>query len=116
MENRWQDIFNKLSSSDFDVYSPGTKVGECSSKYLVVKKGGSSQVGNFSSTKDLYEVMCYVPQQSYSSLETFIQEVKAVMKELAPMVYPTGEQTPSFYDDTIKAHMVSIVYRNYKKD
>ena len=37
-ENRWQDIFLHLKKEGFDVYSPGIKLGECESEYLVVKK------------------------------------------------------------------------------
>ena len=37
------------------------------------------------------------------------------MKKLMPMLKPNGMQTPSYYDDTYKAHMVSISYTNYKK-
>ena len=41
--------------------------------------------------------------------------MKAAMKGLEPMIVPYGNQTPSYYDDSVKAHMVSIEYKNYKK-
>ena len=112
--NRWQDIYIHLKES-FDTYSPGIKLGECEEPYVVVKNDGSTKHPNFSTDIDLYAVMCYVPKQSYSSLETLIQQVKKEMKELEPMIMPYGLQTPSFYDDALKAHMISISYRNYKK-
>lgn len=112
--NRWQDIYLHLKES-FDTYSPGIKLGECKKPYIVVKNDGSTKHPSFSTDIDLYAVMCYVPKQNYSSLETLIQQVKKEMKELEPMIMPYGLQTPSFYDDTLKAHMVSISYRNYKK-
>lgn len=112
--NRWQDIYLHLKES-FDTYSPGTKLGECEESYIVIKNDGSTKHPSFSTDIDLYAVMCYVPKQSYSSLETLIQQVKKEMKGLEPMIMPYGLQTPSFYDDTLKAHMVSISYRNYKK-
>ncbi len=115
MESRWQDIFEKLKELGFDVYSPGIKVGECIEKYLVVKNDGSSQHSSFSTDVDLYSVMCYVPKQAYSTLEPYVQSVKKAMKELEPMILPYGQQTPSYYDDTVKAHMISIEYKNYKK-
>jgi hypothetical protein len=59
--------------------------------------------------------MCYVPKQSYSTLEPMVQEVKEHMKELVPIFHPQGQETPSYYDDSVKAHMVSIEYKNYKK-
>ena len=114
-ESRWQDIFVHLQKCGFDVYSPGTKVGECRSEYVVVKNDGSSRHGNLSTDDDFYAVMCYVPKQSYSSLEPLVQRVKKAMKGLEPMILPYGSQTPSYYDDSYKAHMVSIEYKNYKK-
>lgn len=113
--SRWQDIFKHLASSGFDVYSPGMKVGECTKEYVVVKNDGSSRLASFSTDDDLYAVMCYVPKQSYSKLEPMVQRVKKAMKELEPMILPYGSQTPSFYDDSYKAHMISIEYKNHKK-
>lgn len=113
--SRWQDIFKHLTSSGFDVYSPGMKVGECTKEYVVVKNDGSSRLASFSTDDDLYAVMCYVPKQSYSKLEPMVQRVKKAMKELEPMILPYGSQTPSFYDDSYKAHMISVEYKNHKK-
>ena len=114
-ESRWQDIFLYLKKAGFEVYPPGMKVGECMKKYVVVKNNGSSKLPNFSTDSDLYSIMCYVPKERYSSLEPFVQEVKEKMKGLRPMILPTGSQTPSYYDDSVKAHMISIGYKNYKK-
>ncbi len=114
-DSRWQDIFLHLKKEGFDVYSPGTKVGECTEEYIVVKNDGSSKHPTVSSDNDLYAVMCYVPKESYSRLEPMVQEVKKAMKGLEPMILPYGSQTPSYYDDSYKAHMISIEYKNYKK-
>lgn len=114
-DSRWQDIFLHLKKSGFEAYPPGTKVGECLSEYIVVKNNGSSKETNFSTDRDLYSVMCYVPKEKYSSLEPFVQKVKGIMKGLEPMILPQGSQTPSYYDDSYKAHMISIEYKNYKK-
>ena len=114
-DSRWQDIFMHLKKAGFDVYSPGTKTGECTSEYLVVKNNGSSKHASFSTDVDLYTVMCYVPKEKYSSLEPLVQRVKNSMKGLEPMIKPYGSQTPSYYDDSYKAHMISIEYKNYKK-
>lgn len=114
-DSRWQDIFLHLKKQGFDVYSPGMKTGECTSEYLVVKNDGSSKHTSFSTDVDLYAVMCYVPKDKYSSLEPLVQRVKKSMKELEPMIKPYGSQTPSYYDDDLKAHMISIEYKNYKK-
>ena len=113
--SRWQDIFLHLQSAGFDVYPPAVKAGECQAEYIVVKNDGSSRHASVSTDDDFYAVMCYVPKQAYSSLEPLIQRVKKSMKELEPMILPYGSQTPSYYDDSVKAHMVSIQYKNHKK-
>lgn len=114
-DSRWQDIFLYLKKQGFDVFSPGIKVGECTSEYLVLKNDGSSKHASFSTDVDLYSVLCYVPKDKYSSLEPLVQRVKRSMKGLEPMILPYGSQTPSYYDDSLKAHMISIEYKNYKK-
>ena len=114
-DSRWQDIFLHLQSAGFDVYPPAVKLGECESKYIVVKNDGSSRHAGISTDDDFYSIMCYVPKQAYSSLEPFIQQVKKTMKGLEPMILPNGSQTPSYYDNSVKAHMISIRYKNYKK-
>ena len=114
-DSRWEDIFVHLKKSGFKVYSPGIKVGECTFEYLVVKNDGSSKHPSFSTDIDLYSVMCYVPRENYSSLEPLVQNVKRSMKGLEPMIKPYGTQTPSYYDDSVKAHMISIEYKNFKK-
>ena len=114
-ESRGSDIFLHLKSKGYDVYSPGVKVGDCTSKYIVVKNDGSNAHPFASSDVAQYAVMCYVPQLRYSEIEPFVQSVKKDMIELYPMIIPYGFESPSYYDDTYKAHMVSISYKNYKK-
>lgn len=114
-DSRWEDIFDQLKKSGFDVYSPGIKVGDCTSPYVVVAIGSSVGHTSFSTDVDLYSVMCYVPKQAYSKLEPLVHDVEKSMAELEPMILPYGQKQPSFYDDGIKAHMISIMYKNYKK-
>lgn len=114
-ESRWQDIFLHLKKAGIEVYSPGQKVGECVSNYVVVKSNGSSNHTSFSTDVALYSIMCYVPRDRYSELEPFVVKVKEKMKGLEPMILPHGNQTPSYYDDSVKAHMINVGYKNYKK-
>lgn len=113
--SRWQDIYLHLQKKGYEVYSPEIKVGECTKPYIVIRNDGSAEHTRFSSDVDLYAVMVYVPKQAYSTLEPLVQQVKRDMKELEPMLLPYGQQTPSYYDDSYKAHMISIEYKNYKK-
>ena len=110
----WKKIFRHLKSEGYDVYSPGTKKGECKKKYIVIKRAGGTNT-QFSTSEIFYDIMLYVPDNNYSELDSFVYDVKKSMKKLFPLVKPTGEETTSYYDDNYKAHMVSIVYSNYKK-
>lgn len=115
LESRWQDIHAHLKKKGYEVYAPGTKNGECTKPYIVVKNDGSYRHANFSTDREMYSIMCYVPKGQYSKLEPMVQKVKADMKELEPMIVRYGQQMPSYYDDTYKAHYISIEYENYKK-
>lgn len=114
-KTRFMDIYKHLSENGIEVYSPTQKQGECVSPYVVVKDAGTTQFNNFSSTQTLYDVMCYVPKDRFTLLEEYVGQVKALMKQLKPMIMPTYFETASFYDDTVKAHMISVQYRNMKK-
>ena len=114
-KSRWADIFKHLQGNGFEVYSPGVKIGDCLKPYIVVAHSGSTRRFGISTNEDYYSILCYVPQQRYSDLEPLLLSVKAAMKNLEPMIFPRGDETPSFYDDTFKAHMISIMYKNYKK-
>lgn len=113
--SRWKDIYSHLKKEGFDVYSPGQHQGECTSPYVVVKDMGTTKFGEFSSTKNLYDIMCYVPRDHFSRLEPFVYEVETSMIEMYPMIRPAHYKTPSFYDDTVKGHMISVQYINYRK-
>ncbi len=116
-DSRWQDLYRFLKGKGYEVYAPGMKEGECTSKYIVIKYSGAVHQYNISSRQDLYDVMMYVPKTQYSKLEGFVQDVIRDMKELAPMFTPyDNQQDPSFYDESVKAHFVSVVYRNFKKN
>lgn len=113
--SRWQDIYTHLKKEGFDVYSPGQHQGECTSPYVVVKDMGVSQFVTFSSNRALYDIMCYVPKDHFSQLEPFVHKLKSSMSKMYPMIRPAHYETPSFYDDTVKGHMISVQYINYRK-
>lgn len=115
LDSRWQDIYSFLKSKGYDVYAPAQKVGDCTSPYIVVKNDGSYKHANYSTDRDMYAIICYVPKMQYSKLEPLVQSIKKDMKELYPMIQPYGQQMPSYYDDMAKAHYISIEYENYKK-
>lgn len=114
-KTRFMDIYKYLSDNGIEVYSPGQKEGECKKKYVVVKDNGTNKYGTFSSTQTLYDVMCYVPKNKFTELEQFVSQVKEIMKGLQPMIMPIHSETASFYDDSVKAHMISVQYRNMRQ-
>lgn len=116
-DSRWQDLYLFLTSKGYDVYTPGQKEGECLSKYIVVKYAGSVKADMISSRRDLYDLILYVPKANYSQLESFVQQVITDMKEIEPLFMSyDNQQDTSYFDDSVKAHFVSIVYMNYKKN
>lgn len=111
MNNIIKNIIDVLVSNGFKAYMPGYHVGECTEPYTVVKKEGLSPVmSDISSERPIYTIMCYVPEREYSYLEQMIYEVKQYMKKLYPMLMYGGNETPSFYDEDVKGHMISIQY------
>lgn len=115
MSSRWQDIYRHLSKNGVEVYSPGQHQGECLNPYVVVKDAGSVQFNGFSSTSNSYDIMCYMPNKRFSELEPFVNEVESILDGLYPMLKNTHYRTPSFYDDSVKAHMISMTYVNHRK-
>lgn len=113
--SQWANIYRHLKSEGVDVYSPGQHQGECISPYTVLRDAGVNRLEDFSSTRALYEILCYVPQDQYSTLEPYVERVKNSMKKLYPTIVPTHFETPSFLDDTVKGHMISVQYRNNRK-
>lgn len=113
--SRWHDIVNCLQGHGIECYSPGTVYGDVSKKFAIPIYYGSSANYYFNRTSDvLYDVNAYVPKKQYSWLEPFIEEIKSAMRDLEPMLKFDGYQTPSYYDDTVKCHVVSIEYVNYR--
>ena len=111
--NVWEIISDTLKENGWDVFPPGTKKGECKSKYIVLKQDGSSQVGSFSSQFDYYMFLLYVPSNEYSKLGTYEKQLKDLLaSKLFPLLVPTGQKMTDYYDDNYKAHLRTILYRN----
>lgn len=113
-ESRSQDIFLHLKSCGLEVYFPGQHVGHCLSEYVVVRESNTSRIGTLSSTRTYYDILCYIPQQFPARVETFKAKVKESMRGLWPMITPAYSETAQIFDNEVKAHMVSVMYQNYK--
>ena len=111
----YEKAYDALEDSKIKVYPPATKHGECTEPYVVLKDNGKSKARTFSSQFALIDMMCYVPGDRYTDLESFVYKCKEVMQGVYPMLMPTGLETPSFYDDSVKAWMISVEYRNSQR-
>jgi len=103
-----------LKGHGIEVKSPGVEYGDVITKFVVVNYYGASSLGSFSSEQVVYDLDVYVPQKRYSELEPFIFEVKQAMEDLRPMLKLNGYESPSYYDDSIKGHVVTIEYSMYR--
>lgn len=110
-----KQIADIIKADKTKVCFPSQSEGECLQEYVVVKYGGAVDAGNVSSERPIYTIMCYVPQNKYSRLEDFVFETKKKMKKLFPLLSYIGNETPSFYDDKLKAHMISFQYQGIRK-
>ena len=117
-KNIWQIIFDVLVENGIDVYPPATHNGVCTKPYVVLKKHGSTKIYGYSSRRDVYMFMIYVPRSEYSILSDYEAEVKAILDSppLYPMIMPTGDTEDDFYDDNINAHLRMITYYNNVRD
>lgn len=113
-ESRWQEIIACLKSHGIEAYSPGVETGDVRKKFVVVSYYGASALSSFSSETVTYDVEVFVPQKRYSELEPFIAEVKAAMEDLRPMLKLSGYESPSYYDDSIHGHVVTLEYSMYR--
>jgi len=102
-----------LKDNGIDAYPPAIKKGECTKEYVVIKKSGASQIGVYSSQVVYFDIMCYVPQNKYTSLERFKNHVRDIIHNgLYPRLMETGSETTDYFDDEVKGHMVSFMLRN----
>ena len=66
-----QAIRDAIQCDGIDCFYPGQHKGECTKEYVVVKTGGTIST-DVSSERPIYTIMCYVPVNKYSKLETLI--------------------------------------------
>lgn len=106
-------IFKTLKENKIDVFSPGSHLGECTKPYVVVKQDTGARYANYSTQMVLYDILCYA--KNYTDCLNLKEKVKNIMKLTGDSVRPTYNETQAYYDDTVKAYMASVEYRNYRK-
>lgn len=117
-KNIIQLIMDGLKAKGIAVFPPAIKVGQCKEKYVVVKFAGSGQAKTYSTQKDLYNIMLYVPKNQYTQLPDFESEVRMALDSppLFPMIMPLGQTENDYFDDNIDAHLRIIRYYNYRRN
>lgn len=110
-----KQIYDCLKKDGFDVYFPSQHKGECNSPYIVIRMAGVYNPLTVSSERPLYDILIYVPENRYSILETIIYDTKQSLKKLYPMIEYNGTETATYYDESVKANMVSFQYQGIRK-
>lgn len=110
-----KQVYDHLKKSGFDVYFPGQHKGDCESKYVVLKMDGGTTLETVSSERPIYTVMCYVPERKYSEMADYVLDVKDKMRGVYPMLMYAGNETPSYFDESVNGHMVSFQYQGIRK-
>lgn len=117
-KNVWQRIITTLKDNGIAAYPPATKVGQCKEPYVVVKFAGSMKAQTYSTQKDLYNFLIYVPKNKYSQLSDYETRIRSILDvpPLFPMIMPTGQAENDYFDDNMDAHLRIITYYNYKRN
>lgn len=109
-----KDAWNLLKDAGFNPFMPEQHKGECIEPYVVVKLSGVLPL-EVSSERPIYTFLVYVPEKEYTKLETNVFAIKQELKKLYPRIMYAGNETESFYDEQIKAHMISFQYYGIRK-
>lgn len=113
--NILEKIYDTISVDGTETYFPGQHKGDCTDPYVVVKSSGSMEEIDVSSERPIYDILLYVPKNQYSKIEGFRAETKQKLKRLFPLISYTGSETESYYDESVKGHMISLQYQGIRK-
>lgn len=108
-------IYDTLKEAGFNVYAPGQHKGECISEYVVVQDAGNVNTTNMRVKTKTFNILCYVPSSKYFELERFKERIIETLRELYPMIIETGNETSSYFDESVKGWTQSIEYENYRQ-
>lgn len=114
----WELVADELIKNGIKTYPPATKIKQCTEPYVVLKLGGAYRVKTYSTQREYYQILLYVPKNQYSKMADFEERVRRVLDNppLFPMIMPSGQTENDFFDDNIDAHLRIIIYYNYKRN
>lgn len=101
-------IYDILQANNYKVYSQGQINAPVSTPYIVVimrtdSKSNKNNLGMYQSA----ELLCYVPDTSIFQLDTFIADIKDLLKQSKIDECYEG-MTTEYHDTTLKAYMKNI--------
>lgn len=115
MKSVLKQIRDQLECGGMKVYYPAQHKGECIAEYVVVAYSGSIPDDTVSSVIDTYDIMCYVPENRYSTIISFVECVRNGLRGLFPLIRDGGNSSVTFYDEAVKGYSVTLTYVNYRK-
>lgn len=115
--SRLEDIYLYLQSKGVNVYLPAHHMGEANRRFVVVRPSLGARVEGYSTFYQSYQLLMYVPRGEGSQIENYVEEIREIMKPLAKqlMIKETYFRANPYYEDSVKAYMVDLEYRVYRK-
>lgn len=101
-------LYDYLDDNGISVHFPSTKNGKCENPYVVLKDMGQSSRSGYNGSSLIHAIL-FTPINNYESMNTFIDEVKNVLKNVETVKF-TGLQTPILPQDDIEAFTTSLEY------
>lgn len=116
-ESRLEDIFLFLKEEGVNVYLPAHHTGECLERYVVLRPSLGAKLEGFSTFYQSYQLLMYIPRDEVSQIEVYVEQIREIMKPLKQrlMIRETYFRASPYYEDSVKAYMVDLEYRLYRK-
>lgn len=116
-DSRLEDIYLYLKSQGVNAYLPAHHTGECLTRYTVVRPSLGAKVEGYSTFYQSYQLLMYVPREEGSQIEVYVEQVRDAMRPLQRqlMLRETYFRAMPYYEDSVKAYMVDLEYRLYRK-
>lgn len=93
----------------YPCYAIGEHEGICIEPYVVLKFDNQvTSINNSNCGWQGVQVMCYAPKSDITVLDEMIDNIKKVLEDILEF---TGNITPEFLDDDVKAYTRSMSYR-----
>lgn len=96
------------------VYALGAHKGSIDGRMIVVKPDNATQLMNYSTTIQYFDILCY--GRTASEAVDLADKVQEAMRSLQFTVMPTYTTQTPYWDSTTHGWQISCVYRNLIKN